>query len=310
VAASKRYATVTTLTRLAAESTDEAFRVAIAAGLASIPVSLLLSWDSLAGDAAATGAEFDGLALLAAAVAVGYYYHDRPTSTTRAGLWTGLTGGLAALVVFGRSGLAAVVSASPERAGVLVVVTAVFAVLSVGLSVGVAVVAASGTDWLLGRVDPETRIQEPADADRQSDDGHQFDEDCQPDRSRWWLAVVVYAVLAPVWLAILLWPGAAFGFGISFLSALGLFVCSLVAFVGLFLDATAPRAADAWRPTWWLYVGVPPTIAGVVTLASTLQDAGYPAGDGIFGFYAALAAVAVVYAANRHRQVGTLLDPK
>jgi len=305
VAASKRYATVTTLTRLAAESTDEALRVAIAAGLASIPVSLLLSWDSLAGDAAATGAEFDGLALLAAGVAVGYYYHDRPTSTTRAGLWTGLTGGLAALVVFGRSGLAAVVSASPERAGVLVVVTAVFAVLSVGLSVGVAVVAASGTDWLLGRVDPETRIQEPADADR-----HQSDGDRQPDRSRWWLAVVVYAVLAPIWLAILLWPGAAFGFGISFLSALGLFVCSLVAFVGLFLDATAPRAADAWRPTWWLYVGVPPTIAGVVTLASTLQDAGYPAGDGIFGFYAALAAVAVVYAANRRRHGRRLVGPK
>ena len=281
--------------RLTAEATDDSFRAAIAAGLASVPVSLLLSWDSLSGEGAATSPEFDGLALLVAGVFVGFYYHGRSTPTKRAGLWTGLTGGLAALVVFGLPTLAAVTSAAPDRTGIVLVLAAVSAVLGVGLSVGVTVVAAVGTDWVLHRVDSERR--------RAPTDGHSA-------RSRWWLAVVSYAILAPIWLAILLWPGAAFGFGISLLSALGLFVCSLVAFVGLFLDATAPRAADAWRPTWWLYVGVPPAIAGVVTLASTLQDAGYPAGDGIFGFYAALAAVAVVYAANRRRQVGTLLDPK
>ncbi|MFO7833284.1 MAG: hypothetical protein R6V31_04340 [Halohasta sp.] len=285
------------LPQLAAEATDDSFRVAIAAGLASVPVSLLLSWDSLSGEAAATGPEFDGLALLVAGVLVGSYYHGRSTSTGRAGLWTGLTGGLAALIVFGLPTLAAITSAAADRTGIVLVLAVGTAVLGVGLSVAVTVAAALGTDWVRRRVDPDRRRRQSVDAD-----GHS-------ERSRWWLAVVGYAVLAPIWLAILLWP-AEVGFGLSFASAAGLFSCSIVAFVGLFLDTTAPRRPEGWQPTWWRYVGVPPAVAGVVALASTLRGAGYPAGDGLFGFYAALAAVAVVYAANRRRHGGRLVDPK
>ena len=281
--------------RLTAEATDDSFRAAIAAGLASVPVSLLLSWDSLPGEAAATGPEFDGLALLVAGVLVGVYYHGRSTPTERAGLWTGLTGGLAALVVFGWPALAALASAAPDRTGVVLVLAVVTAVLGVGLSVAVTIVAAVGTDWVLHRVDPERRRAPAADG--------------RSERSRWWLAVVGYAVLAPIWLAILLWP-AAVGFGLSFASAVGLFLCSIAAFIGLFLDTTAPQSPAGWQPTWWLYVGIPPAVAGVVALASTLRNGGYPAGDGLFGFYAALAAVAVVYAANRRRHGGRLVDPK
>ncbi|WP_253736553.1 DUF5518 domain-containing protein [Halohasta salina] len=281
------------LQRLAAEATDDAFRVAIAAGLASVPVSLLLSWDSLSGEGVATGPEFDGLALLVAGVLVGFYYHERAASTKRAGIWTGLTGGLAALVVFGLPTLRLIASAA-ETPSLILLFAPVVAVLGVGLSVAVTVVAAVGTDWVLYRVDPERR-RAPAAG--------------QSDRSRWWLVVVGYAVLAPVWLAVLLWP-AEVGFGLSFASALGLFACSIAAFVGLFLDATALRCPEGWQPTWWLYVGIPPAVAGVVALVSTLRETGYPAGDGIFGFYAALAAVAVVYAANRRRHGGRLVDPE
>ncbi|MFD1641601.1 hypothetical protein [Halohasta litorea] len=280
-------------TRLAAEATDDSLRVAIAVGLASVPVSLLLSWGSLSGEAAATGGQFDGLAVLVAGVVVGAYYHGRSTATKRAGIWTGLTGGLAALIVFGVPSFGAIATASGTR-GIILVLAPVFTVLGVGLSVVVSVLAALGTDWLLQRIDPDRRYES-------------IDDDGQPTDSRWWIPVVLYAVVGPVWLAILLWPHPdAFGFGLSFLSAVGLFVCSAVAFIGLFLDATASRAADAWQPTWWRYVGVPPAVAGLVYLAATARESGYPAGDAMFGFYIALAAVAVIYAVVRYRQIGTV----
>jgi len=284
---------VSTIQRLAAGATDDSLRVAIAVGLASVPVSLLLSWDSLSGETAATGAQFDGLAVLVAGVIVGFYYHDRSTSTKRAGIWTGLTGGLAAVIVFGFPTLGAITSPS-ETHSIIVVFAPVVAVLAVGLSVGIAVVTALGTDWVLGRLDRDHRRREPVDIDG------------QPTGSRWWVAVALYAVVAPVWLAVLLWPDPdTFGFGLSFLSAFGLFACSVVAFIGLFLDATTPRAVDTWQPMWWLYVGVPPAVAGFVYLAATVRDSVYPAGDATFGFYIGLAAVAVVYAVVRHRQTGT-----
>ena len=281
------------LHRLVAEATDDSLRVAIAVGLASVPVSILLSWNSLSG-AAATGPEFDGLALLAAGVIVGSYYHGRSTPTRRAGLWTGLTGGLAALIVFGVPTLGMIASPS-ETPGIFLVFAPVVAVLGVGLSVGVTAVVALGTDWVLERVDPDQRRRESVDADG------------QPTGSRWWVPVVLYAIVGPVWLAVLLWPDPdAFGFGLSFLSAVGLFACSIAAFVGLFLDSTASRAANAWQPSWWRYVAVPPAVAGLVYLAATVSDSGYPAGDAMFGFYIALAAVAVVYAVARHRHTGSV----
>lgn len=93
---------MSSLQSLREDLTDESLRFAILLGLVSIPFTLLLS----SGSASMSSGDIDisssvaGEPLLLAGLLVGYRYSNRPTESRRAGLWTGLVGSIAAVLVF------------------------------------------------------------------------------------------------------------------------------------------------------------------------------------------------------------------
>lgn len=82
---------------------------------------------------------------------------------------------------------------------------------------------------------------------------------------------------------------------------------SVIAFVSLFIDATAPRAAETdWIPNMWLYMGLPIGGYALVYLAAAIQQVPGPSGPGMFGFLTGLWAAAILYVVARHRHIGTI----
>jgi hypothetical protein len=92
------------MTRLRAvrkEVTDESLRFAVLAGLATVPPTVVLSWGAVADASTVAGVSLSGTPLLAAALVVGAVYarHKGETTARRAGLWTGVAGSLATVVL-------------------------------------------------------------------------------------------------------------------------------------------------------------------------------------------------------------------
>ncbi|WP_255169478.1 DUF5518 domain-containing protein [Natrononativus amylolyticus] len=285
--------------RLSDGLTDKSLRVAILVGLATVPVTLLLSWESVAGvdDGVVLGGSISGTPLLLAALFVGYYYSNREPDSRRAGIWTGLAGSLAAVLVYLANAAATIWAASPRMAAVAVVLTPLSVVFGVGLTVLVTMLAAQFSGWAARRLSRDHRVLEPETAaDRASSD------------SRWWYRLVVaYALFAPIALGYTLGiaPESGAELGLSVLLLFVLVPLSVLAFVALFVDATAPRAAEAgWFPSVWLYVGVPIGAYALVYAGAAFSGEPRPAAPGVFGFTGALWAVVVVYLVQRNRDGG------
>lgn len=102
--------------------TDDALRVAILVGLATIPVTLALSWNPVTDNVVA-GGSVSGAPLLLAGLLVGYYYSDRETESRRAGIWTGLAASIATVLVFVANAIVTIGSEPSRWAAVTVIGT-------------------------------------------------------------------------------------------------------------------------------------------------------------------------------------------
>lgn len=275
--------------------TDDSLRFALLVGLATIPFTVALSWEPVSDEVVVVGGSVSGAPLLLAGLLVGYYYSGRATESRRAGIWTGLAASIGAVVVFLANAYTTIGSASPRMAAVAVVLSPLTVAIGVGLTVLVTMITALISDWVTTRVDRDRRVAET--------------DDSNAVGSRWWQLIAVYILLAPVVVLYILWvnPDSGVGFGLSVLGLLVVAPLSIVTLIGLFIDATAPRAVETgWFPNVWFYVGVPLGVYALVYLGATLRDVVTPSGAGMYGFIGALWIASVIYLVSRHRSLGTL----
>ncbi|SDR29919.1 DUF5518 domain-containing protein [Natronobacterium texcoconense] len=265
---------------------DDSLRVAIYLGLATVPFTVALSWDPVSDGVVNIGGSISGEALLLAGLIVGYYYHDRPTEAKRAGIWAGLAGSIGTVIVFGANSSAAVASASWPWSAAAVVLTLAAVGFGVGFTVLLTTVVAMGLDWVLTRLDRNRRTAESKPGD---------------NTSKWWIALAVYAVVAPVALGYLfgIAPESDASVLLSVLLVFSVVILSLPTLVALFVDATAPRSD--WLPNVWLYVGGPIVAGVLVYLFATVRGWGFPPGYGQYAFLTALWVATAVYLVNRRR---------
>ncbi|QLK27672.1 DUF5518 domain-containing protein [Natrinema zhouii] len=291
-----------------ADLTAERFRTAVLVGLATIPFTVALSWES-------APTSFSGTAVFAAGCLVGYRYGDRsaengdvgplegyrygkrPAASHRAGVVAGVVGSLPAVPW----SIAHMLDLARSLSGWRAVITAVSLPVAVPIVVGLfALSGAIGAyvgDWVAARVDrTRDRARSRADADPGG------------DVSGWWRWVAAYILLAP---AVLLYvfavqPDSGIGFAVSVLALFVLVPFSVAAVVALFEDAVILQEARRdWVPNYWVYVGAPLGVYALVSLVATVLESANPSGDGIYGFVVALWLSSVVYLHSRRRHVGT-----
>lgn len=264
---------------------DDSLRTAILVGLATVPFTVVLSWEPAAGDTAVVGGSVSGTPMLLAGLVVGSLYRNR--GARRAGIWTGLAASVGTAILFVANTVTTVPPDSPEWIALAVVLEPVVVGLGVALTVAFTAIPALIGGWAATRLQRDRRIRVTG-SEKAGATG----------RSRWWLAVLGYALVAPVVLVYVLWiqPESGVGFALSIVGVFGLVVSAVIAFVGLFVDVTAPRDPATDRlPSAWLYVGVPIGAAVLVSALATLRTTGNPAGDGAYGFVIALWVTATAY---------------
>lgn len=286
------------LRKLREELRDDSFRFAILAGLATIPFTVALSWDSVSSEGIVLGGSISGEALLLAGVIVGYRYSGRETESSRAGMWTGLVGSVGTAIITVATTITTIGTVSSRLAVIIGVSTPILIAIGVGLTVLVVMVSASVVGWVTKRLDRERRVSGPRDAASQN-----------TAESKWWKLVAVYVVAAPIVLGATFWvrPDSGIGLGISAVSMIGVVLLSYVTVVALFVDVTAPRDANTdWIPNVWFYVGVPLAAYGFVYLAVTLWSSAPPSAVGVYGFAIALCFTSAIYLLNRQRHVSML----
>lgn len=172
------------------------------------------------------------------------------------------------------------------------------ALTAVAISIGLPTLATMVSAVITDRVTKRLRNR----------DGSETKESAAP--SRWWRAVPIYALLAPVVLLYgLLYelgvtPDSDVGVVLAVLGLLVLLPLSITTLVALFIDVTEPRTG--WVPSLGIYVGVPIALYALVYLASASLGGIKPSGDAMYGFIVALWVVSAVYLANRYRHTGTL----
>ncbi|GAB7019446.1 hypothetical protein [Halostagnicola bangensis] len=278
--------------------TDESLRFAILAGLATIPITLLLSWEVVTDDVAFLGGTISGAPLLLAALVVGYRYSDRETTARRAGVWTGLGASAGTILIYLANTATTMWDASAELAAIAALLTPPTIILGVGLTVLVTTATAMFSGWVGTRLDRNRRVV----------DSHET-VDRTVRNSRWWIPVAAYALAAPITLvgAFALESRSELHGLLAALLTICLAFVSVIAFVSLFIDATAPRAAETdWIPNLWLYVGLPIGGYALVYLVAAVQQVPGPSAPGMFGFLTTLWAATVMYVVARHRHVGTV----
>ncbi|WP_226006718.1 DUF5518 domain-containing protein [Natrinema salinisoli] len=177
------------LRELRAEVSDDSFRFAILAGLATIPFTVALSWDSVSvsSEGMVLGGSISGEALLLAGAIVGYRYSGRETETSRAGMWTGLVGAIGMAIVTVANTVATIGTVSSRLAVIAVVSTSILLAIGVGLTVLVVMATAAVTGWVTERLDRERRVSSPRDVVSQN-----------TAESKWWKPVGVYVLATPI----------------------------------------------------------------------------------------------------------------
>lgn len=268
-------------------------RVAILVGLATVPFTLALSWGAVGDDSVVAGGFISGEVLLLAGLIVGYYYSDRETESRRAGVWAGLAGSLAGVIVVTANTVATIGSASSRWAAAAVIATPFVLAFGVGFTVLITTIAAQFAGWVTTRLDRDRHVFDPADG-----------EDRPGPASKYWKTVAAYVLTVPPVLGYVLLELSESTVGI-FLSVLGLLLLvplAVFALVALFVDVTAPRPAGTdWTPNVLAYVGAPLATYGFVYAVGTVREATNPAGYAMYAFIGVLWLAAVVYLANRHR---------
>ncbi|WP_226480777.1 DUF5518 domain-containing protein [Natrinema amylolyticum] len=289
-----------------ADLTDERFRTAVLLGIASIPFTVALSWESAPTSFSVTAVVAAGLlAGLRYAdrsaengdvgLLEGYRYGKRPAVSRRAGVVVGVVGSVPAVgwATVRVLELAWTVSGwrTAATAVVLPVVVPFVAVLF-ALSGGVG--AAVG-DWLVARID---RARDEV--------ASRANSDSEGDVSGWWRWVAAYIVFVPTVLGYAFGVEPERGAGLV-LSVLALFVLvpfSVFVAVALFKDAiTLGEVGRGWAPNYWAYVGVPLGAYAVAYLAATIGQSTNPSGVGVYAFLIALWLSSVVYLDHRRRYV-------
>jgi len=136
---------------------DEDRQVATLLGLATVPITVSLSWSAVTDPSVVLGGSISGGPLALAGLIAGYYYSDRPTPARQAGMQVGLVGSLATVVVY-LANTATTVGAEPGwLAGVSVLLTPVAIGIGVGLAVLVCALSAMLGNWLHTKVAGERR---------------------------------------------------------------------------------------------------------------------------------------------------------
>ncbi len=273
--------------------TDESLRFAILAGLTTVPFTILLSWEPVTDEVIFLGSSISGAPLLLAALAVGYRYSDRETTVRRAGVWTGLGASAGTVLIYLANTATTMWDAPAELVAIAALLTPPIIILGVMLTVLVTTATTMFGGWVGTRLDRNRRVVDPNEIDERI-----------VRNSRWWIPVAVYVLAAPITLVgvFALESRSELHGLLAALLVIWLAFVSVIAFVSLFIDATAPRAAETdWVPNLWLYVGLPIGGYALVYLAAAIQQVPDPSAPGMFGFLAALWATAVMYLAVRHR---------
>ncbi|WP_222916402.1 DUF5518 domain-containing protein [Natrinema sp. SYSU A 869] len=290
-----------------ADLTDERFRTALLLGLASIPFTVALSWES-------APTSFSVTAVVAAGLLAGLHYADRsaengdvgllegyrygkrPAASHRAGIVTGVVGSVPAVgwaIVYMFELAWTLPGWQGAVAAVLLPAAVPFVAALFALSGGVG--AAVG-DWLAARID------------RDRDKASRANSDSDGDVSGWWWWVAAYIVFAPAVLLYIFGVGPESGAGLA-LSVLALVVLvpfSVFVAIALLKDAiTLGEVGRDWVPNYWVYVGAPLGAYAVAYLAATLGQSTNPSGVGVYVFLIALWLSSIVYLDHRRRYADT-----
>jgi len=277
--------------------TDDRLRAATLIGLASIPITLVLALDAVPRDSAVIGGLSPATPLLAAGLFVGYYYHDRPIASRRAGVRTGLVGSGGVLAASVADLVTTLGSASPAMTAVTVGLFLVEFALGITFLVLLTMVSAIGGAWAANDL---ARVRDPT--------APQAERDRSVGDSWWWLPIVVYVLATPLVLLFVFWVVSDDGPGVivAVLLLFCLVFTAIAAVVSLVKDTgTLADASAAWQPLSVVYVAGPVGVYALVYLVASLRQSIHPPGDAMYGFVVALWGTSLVYLINRHRYVGT-----
>ncbi|OLZ39615.1 transposase [Natrinema saccharevitans] len=287
-----------------ADLTDERFRTAVLLGLASIPFTVVLSWESaptsFSGEAVVVAGLFAGLHYTDRAAGNGdvglleaVRYGKRPAVSRRAGVVAGVVGSAPAIgwEIASTAELVWTLSGWQKAVAVValpIVVPFLVALFGLGGGVGAAV-----GDWLGGRID---RNRDGASS--------RAVPDAAADDSRWWWLIAAYVVVAP---AVLLYvfgvrPDSDAGLLVAILSLLALVPFAALVVGALFKDAASHGGAGrGWMLNYWTYLGASLGTYAVAYLAARVVRSTNPSGVGAYAFLIALWISSVVYLDHRRR---------
>ncbi|ELY79955.1 transposase [Natrinema gari] len=282
--------------------TDERFRTAALLGLASIPCTVALSWDS-------APTSFSVTAVLAAGLLAGLHYADRsagnddvglleslcygkrPAVSRRAGIVVGVAGSVPLVGWNAASGLELAWSWGIQGVAIVALFPVVGSVLVVFFALSGGIGAAVG-DWLAARID---RARDKASRAGSNADGN---------GSRWWWLIAAYVVFAPVVLLYVFGvsPDSDVGLLVALLSLFALVPFAVSVTVALFKDAiTHVEAGRGWMPNYRVYVGAPLGTYAVAYVAARVVQSTNPSGVGVYAFLIALWISSGAYLDHRRR---------
>lgn len=130
------------LREAASDLTDPSFRVAAVVGLASVPVGIALSWNSVVDETMVAGATMNGAPLFVAAMIVGALYRTRSADTRQAGTVVGVAASGSVIVVTLANAVTTVLSSSAVITTIALLATPFLLILGVWASAFVGKVAA------------------------------------------------------------------------------------------------------------------------------------------------------------------------
>jgi hypothetical protein len=279
--------------RLRRALADPQLRLATVLGLASVPITVALSWGAVTDERIVAGGTVSAAAYLVVGFLVGYLYYDRPTERRAAGTRAGLAASVGMVVVY-LANMVSTLDPSDPRATAFVLVGTPLAI-AVGVAITVLVVRASA---LVG-----DRFAAVRSWRAEARDGPTGARGKVPD-SRWWLSPVGYVVLLPVVLGFFFGLDLSGFFGALFAVLLWLITIFAAAFAlfGVYEDAKEfHETGSPWIPNVVAYVGVP-----VAAFVGGHYLAAYSAWDApvsMLGFLGACWFAAVVYLFDRRRAV-------